>query len=428
MMKFMFAFIVVLAQISITAGQTVSGLVIPLDDHSMYVRDSVGKQIEVKWTAKTRVAIRLNYRKVETVLNNTIRYNIDASREKMVIALPKAQAMARRTFRRDKELGDAKSEKWMSSHGLQIYYGKPPAGEEKTSLSGKFTFAQGRSKPASMLADGRKYEISMKKGGQTQVLIYDVWTTKNCKPFVNQAAVIGSYKGETLIADEIHLTPIGDQTSLDDPKLPRYLFIGDSISGNYDKGLRAALKGKFNLHHPPTNCGPSSSGRKNILSWLGAYKQKGRHWDVISFNHGHWDAGRTCKTDYQANLEYIIAQLKKTNAKLIWVTTCPVPRGYPQAGPAVIKDNKGKKETWAPGRTSGVMEKYINPWALEVMKKHPEITICDQWRFVKDHAGDIYKEWWKSKNVHFRGENAAALGELLARHVEKVMKQTTKLP
>ena len=63
---------------------------------------------------------------------------------------------------------------------------------------------------------------------------------------------------------------------------PRYLFIGDSISGNYDKGLRAALAGKFNLleHHPPTNCGCRTSfcvrrgnGAKNIHHWLGAYEQ-----------------------------------------------------------------------------------------------------------------------------------------------------------
>jgi hypothetical protein len=68
-----------------------------------------------------------------------------------------------------------------------------------------------------------------------------------------------------LIAEEIHLHPIGDQAALDDPKKPRYLFIGDSISGNYDKGLREALAGKFNLHHPPTNCGPSGKGAKSII-------------------------------------------------------------------------------------------------------------------------------------------------------------------
>ena len=78
-----------------------------------------------------------------------------------------------------------------------------------------------------------------------------------------------------LIADEIHVLPIGDQAAHDDPKLPRYLFIGDSISGNYDRGLREALKGEFNLHHPPTNCGPARNGAKSIHHWLGAYEQPG---------------------------------------------------------------------------------------------------------------------------------------------------------
>jgi acyl-CoA thioesterase-1 len=174
------------------------------------------------------------------------------------------------------------------------------------------------------------------------------------------------------------------------------------------------LAGKFNLHHPPTNCGPSASGAKNVVSWLGAYDQPGRHWDVISFNHGHWDS-KNDKATYQANLERIIAELKKTKAKLIWVTTCPVPNGFPEAGEG---DENGK----APGRTAGVMKKYLNPWALEVMKKHPEISICDQWQFVKDNEDALYREFWSGKDVHFGGEPADKLGAFLAAHVLKVTK------
>ena len=171
-------------------------------------------------------------------------------------------------------------------------------------------------------------------------------------------------------------------------RLPRFregtrlLFIGDSISGNYDRGLRDTLGEKVNIHHPPTNCGPSSKGAKSIVDWLGAYDQRGRHWDVISFNHGHWDAGNNIG-DYQHNLELIIKSLKKTGAKLVWVTTCPVPYGFEQAGGT---DDLGK----APGRKWGVMEKHLNPWALEVISRLPEITICDQWQFVKDNEDNLY--------------------------------------
>jgi len=106
----------------------------------------------------------------------------------------------------------------------------------------------------------------------------------------------------------------------------------------------------------------------------------------------------------------VVQQLKKTGAKLIWVTTCPVPNGYEPAGDL-------KAEGKAPGRMAGVMKKYLNPWATEVIAKHPEITVVDQWRLVRDKEKDLYKEWWQSKNVHFNGEPAAALGRLLADHV-----------
>jgi len=233
------------------------------------------------------------------------------------------------------------------------------------------------------------------------------------KPFINQASVYGTMKGKVFHASEVLLRPVSDQTLKDNPRLPRYLFIGDSISGNYGAGLHEAVKGKLNAHHPPTNCGPSGKARGRVNIWLGDDKTKGRHWDVISFNFGHWDAGNT-KKQYQENLEAVIQQLKKTGAKLVWVTTCPVPNGYEKAGD-LTSDGK------ATGRTAGVMKKYMNPWAGEVIARHPQITICDQWQFVSDHKDDLYKDWWAGKNVHFKGEPAAALGKLLAKHVLKRM-------
>jgi lysophospholipase L1-like esterase len=209
-------------------------------------------------------------------------------------------------------------------------------------------------------------------------------------------------------AGELHLTPVDNQTISDNPKLPRLLVIGDSISINYYKSLCEALKGKYNIHHPPTNCGSSAKGAKNIVNWLGACQVKDRHWDVITFNFGHWDSGNS-KEKYQDNLEFIISKLKSTGAKLIWVTTCPVPNGFVPAGELI----NGK----APRRKAGVMKRYLNPWASEVMKRHPEISICDQWQFVKNNNEGLYSQWWKGKNVHFRGTEAIELGRLLAKHI-----------
>ena len=398
----------------------VSGLIIPRDNDGMYVRNEEG-QFEVNWTSKTKVALVVGTRLLGGLKGDRLTYKIHSSKEVVTYPVPKGPVTGIKTTRGGKilqrDLQAAEKEKWLSERGLKLYFNQKP-GKEQLGRPDDPRFIgtwDPTTKPRTLSIKGNKYEISMKKGGQTKALLYNLLSVKDCKPFINKATVLGQQKGDVLIADEIHLQPIGNQAALDDPKLPRYLFIGDSISGNYDKGLRAALGGKFNLHHPPTNCGPSGKGKNSIVEWLGAHQQKGRHWDVISFNFGHWDAGNDKKT-YQENLEAVIAQLKKTKAKLIWVTTCPVPKGYLPAG-NLSQDGK------APKRTSGVMEKYLNPWALEVMKSHRQITICDQWQFVKDNETKLHKDWWAGKNVHFKGAPADALGELLGQHVEKVMEQ-----
>jgi len=398
----------------------VSGLIIPRNNQGMYIRNEEG-QSEITWTSNTKVALVVNNRLLSGLKGDRLTYKIHSSKEVVTFSIPKGPITGIKTTRGGKilqrDLQAAEKEKWLSENGLHLYFNEKPAREQLgTKKDPRFIGTwDPATKPRTLSINGVKYEISMKKGGQTSVLLYNLFSVKDCKPFINRARVVGRKHGDVLIAKEIHLDPIGDQAALDDPKLPRYLFIGDSISGNYDKGLREALSGKFNLHHPPTNCGPSGKGAKSIVNWLGAFDQPGRHWDVISFNHGHWDS-KNDKASYQANLEKVIAELKKTKAKLIWVTTCPVPNGYDPAGPL---EANGK----APGRTAGVMKKYLNPWALEVVKRHPQISICDQWQYCKDQATELYKDWWVGKNVHFNGEPADKLGHFLAEHVLKVMKK-----
>ena len=41
---------------------------------------------------------------------------------------------------------------------------------------------------------GKKYECSLKKGGQTKALLFNV-LNRDCKPFVNRARVVGQRKG-----------------------------------------------------------------------------------------------------------------------------------------------------------------------------------------------------------------------------------------
>ena len=131
----------------------------------------------------------------------------------------------------------------------------------------------------------------------------------------------------------------------DDPKLPRVLLIGDSVSRGYTQATRKVLAGKANVHRAPANCGPTASGLKNLDVWLGEGK-----WDVIHFNFGIHDRG-TPAADYVKRLEEIVTRLEKTGAKLIWASTTPIP------------DNPAQKQT-----AQSIVEK--NALAAEVMKKH----------------------------------------------------------
>ena len=396
---------------------TVSGLLIPGSAMNLAIRTRAG-QSDFKTTTETRVALTINTRQLRRLKDGVLSFNVHSSKQVLTYQVPKGPVTGTVVLRGPRDvpnaLATARREKWIPERGLRLAFGQPVMpGQLPTSDDPRFIGTWNPAAARRTLTIGATaYEISLRKGGQTTALLYGLITAADCHPFLNRATIIGKRRGDVIVADELHVEPLGDQVALDDPKLPRYLFIGDSISGNYSPGLRDALTGKFNLHHPPTNCGPSGKGKRNIVEWLGGYKQPRRGWDVISFNFGHWDAGND-RTTYQANIEAVIKELKKTDAKLIWVTTCPVPAGFPPAGHLTAR---GK----APRRTAGVMRKYLNPWALEVIARHPEITVCDQWRFVKDREDNLFKAWWKGKNVHFRGKPAAALGRHLATHVLKV--------
>jgi hypothetical protein len=105
----------------------------------------------------------------------------------------------------------------------------------------------------------------------------------------------------------------------DDPKLPRVLIIGDSISRAYTADARKALKGKANVHRAPANCGPTQNFIKNCEIWL---NQNGSNkWDFIVVNFGIHDSRQPAT--YEDNLRKVIARLKQTGASIFWVRTTP---------------------------------------------------------------------------------------------------------
>ena len=177
----------------------------------------------------------------------------------------------------------------------------------------------------------------------------------------------------------------------DDPKLPRVLLIGDSVSRGYTQPTRKALAGKANVHRAPANCGPTASGLKNLEVWLGEGK-----WDVIHFNFGIHDRG-TPAADYVKRLEEIVTRLEKTGAKLIWASTTPIP------------DNPAQKQT-----AQSVVEK--NALAAEVMKKRGIPT--------DDLFGEMtprLKEFQPPLDVHFTGAGYDFLGAKVGESVLSVL-------
>ena len=233
---------------------TVEGLVIPRDNGGMYVRNPDG-QFEIEWSKETKVALEVNTRLFKGLKGNVLHYQVQASKEVLRFKLPKGPVTGivevRNKGQLETKLKEAREENWIGEYGLSLFFGESRPQQIASPDDLRFIgFWDSTAKPRTLTILGKKYECSLKKGGQTNALLFNVLGAKDCKPFVNRARVVGQRKGEVIEAKEIHLQPTGDQAALDDPKLPRYLFIGDSISGNYDRGLREFLAGKFNLHHP----------------------------------------------------------------------------------------------------------------------------------------------------------------------------------
>ena len=195
---------------------------------------------------------------------------------------------------------------------------------------------------------------------------------------------------------------------VDDPKLPRVLIIGDSVSVAYTLDVRKNLAGVANVHRIPTNGGSTRTalGEYGLIRWL----KPGEKWDVIHFNEGLHDLSYRFPDDrdkndkgeyasptnggrpnvsveqYEKNLRLIVARLKQTGAKLIWTSTTPIP------------DNPAQKQTAA-----SVIEK--NALAAEVMKKHG-IPTDDLFSAMTPRLA----EFQPPLDVHFTGAGYDFLG------------------
>jgi len=190
----------------------------------------------------------------------------------------------------------------------------------------------------------------------------------------------------------------------DDPKLPRVLLIGDSISIGYTLPVRELLKGEANVHRIPTNGGPTSNGIKNIDTWLGTGK-----WDVIHFNWGLHDLKlidgkqQVVPADYEANLRKLVARMKQAGptpsaATLVWCSTTPVPEG----------------ELNPPRKFHDVID--YNTLAAKVMADEKIVT-NDLFGFAKPQQAEIQNR----NDVHFSAKGSQVLAEKVAKEIRAAL-------
>lgn len=177
----------------------------------------------------------------------------------------------------------------------------------------------------------------------------------------------------------------------DDPKLPRVLLIGDSVSRAYTQGVRKALAGRANVHRAPENCGPTANGLKKIEVWLGDGK-----WDVIHFNFGIHDRNTTI-ADYTKRLTDLVDRMEKTGAKLVWATTTPIP------------DDPSKNQF-----AQSIVER--NAAAAEVMSAH-KVAVDDLYAAILPELATLQNP----NDVHFKAEGNDFLAARVAAALEKIL-------
>lgn len=183
---------------------------------------------------------------------------------------------------------------------------------------------------------------------------------------------------------------------------PSVLVIGDSISIGYTPVVTTLLRDKAVVKHSEGNAAHTNNGVEKLDQWLGT-----EHWKVIAFNFGLHDLKimengqhQVSLAQYEKNLALMAARLKKTGARVLYVTTTPVPEGK-----------------LSPLRKPGD-EVLFNDAARRVMKKQ-RIPVVDLYSFAKPRLAEIQNP----ANVHFTKEGSAQLAEVVAKAIEEQLQK-----
>lgn len=281
------------------------------------------------------------------------------------------------------------------------------------SVAGWFTPRPARfSRDGTLKLADREIDAGVKAGG-TRITVEREHRAEDLAKGFWKATLEGKDVDGRFIAARIVLEPLEDQLAVDDPKLPRVLVVGDSISMNYHDAAKEALEGVANYRRIEDNCWSTVRGVAFMAYWLGDYRRQGLEWDVIQFNSGLHDMKLSSPDgtfavsvdEYKKNLRKEIEIMTKTGATLIWCSTTPV------------QNDSGSAQYGF--RRKGA-EKEFNQAALEVMREFPEIQINDLCQVV--HDSSVFDSWRNNEDVHFyKQEEQAALGKAVADAVIKAI-------
>ena len=178
---------------------SVEGLIIPRDDEGMYLRNPDGR-FEIEWSKETQVALEVNTRLFKGLKGNVLHYHVQASKEIIRFTLPKGPVTGivavRSKGQLQKRLKEAHEENWIGEYGLRLFFGESRSQQIASTDDLRFIgLWNSASNPRTLTIKGKKYECSLKKGGQTKALLFNVLTTRDCEPFVNRARVVRQRKG-----------------------------------------------------------------------------------------------------------------------------------------------------------------------------------------------------------------------------------------
>jgi len=196
----------------------------------------------------------------------------------------------------------------------------------------------------------------------------------------------------------------------------KILILGDSISMAYGPFVKQQLSEFADVSRPvrngkDENCAGTIHGVANLDRWLAAAGEV----DLIFFNFGLHDLKRVDRDtknysnnpadprqaepdEYRQQLSQIVARLKQTEARLVFVTTTPVPVG----------DVKPRREVGDPLHYNAIARTVVDHQGIEVLDLYAPA--------LKNLA-----EWQQPVNVHFNPKGSEELAKLVSARAREVL-------